>query len=75
MLKNMSTKKKLIIGISIIIFTIFVIFIVNIIKANIIHNKYQNKLFIYESASLFFLEPWDAKGYNRRISKWRNILY
>ena len=61
MLKNMSTKKKLIIGISIIIFTIFVIFIVNIIKTNIIHNKYQNKLFIYESASLFFLEPWDAK--------------
>ena len=61
MLKNMQTKKKLIIGISIIIFIILAIFIVNLIKTNIIHNKYQNKLFIYENTSLFFLEPWDAK--------------
>lgn len=61
MFKNISIKKKAIIIIAIIIFIIIFIFIFNVVKTNIIHNRYQNKLFKYENASLFFLEPWEAK--------------
>ena len=61
MFKNISIKKKAIIIIAIIIFIIISIFIFNVVKTNIIHNRYQNKLFKYENSSLFFLEPWEAK--------------